>query len=140
MKPPILETTEAENDELEKYLSNSIMTYGIEQMNGEEPLKAFCSFKDHNDSLIGGIMGYKTLNLFFITHLYVEKQDRNNGYAKKLLQAIETKAKSLGCNILRLNTLNKKTSSLYESAGFEITNIIPSYMNGFDLTYYHKYI
>lgn len=37
-------------------------------------------------------MGYKTLNLFFITHLHVEKQNRNNGYAKKLLKEIENKA------------------------------------------------
>jgi len=137
---PVLETTEAENEELEKYLSSSIMAYGILQMKDEKPLKSFCSFKDHNGNIIGGVMGYKTLNLFSITHLHVEKQNRNNGYAKELLKEIENKAKILGCSILRLNTLNKKTSSLYSKAGFEVTNTIPNYMNGFDLMYYHKEI
>jgi len=135
-----LETTELENEEIEKYLSNSIMSYGIEQMNGEEPLKAYCSFKDKNRNIIGSIMGYKALNLFFITNLYVESEYRCNGYGNELLKAIEDKAKLLGCNILRLNTLNKKTSSLYTRAGFEITNNISNYMNGFDLLYYHKNI
>ena len=140
MKTPVLETTETANEEIEKYLSNSIMAYGIEQMNGEKPFKIFCSFKDHKGNLIGAVMGYKTLNLFFITHLYVEKQYRNNGYANTLLKEIENKARLLGCNILRLNTLNKKTNSLYSRAGFETTSTIPNYMNGFDLMYYHKNI
>ncbi len=85
-------------------------------------------------------MGYKALNIFFITQLYVENDYRNNGYGCKLLDAIENKAKLLGCNLLRLNTLNKKTVSLYTKAGFEETNRIIDYMDGFDLFYYHKNI
>lgn len=135
-----LETTELENEEVEKYLSDSILSYGVGQMNGEKPLKAYCSLKDKNRNIIGSIMGYKSLNLFFITQLYVESKYRNNGYGYKLLSAIENKAKSLGCNLLRLNTLNKKTSSLYARAGFKKTNSIVNYMNGFDLLYYHKNI
>ena len=140
MDQVILETTELENEQVEKYLSASIMSYGIEQMNGEKPLKAYSSFKDKDGNMIGSIMGYKTLNLFFITHLYVESKNRCNGYGNKLLEAIENKARLLGCNLLRLNTLNKKTSSLYIRAGFEKTNSISNYMDGFDLLYYHKNI
>jgi len=135
-----LETTELDNKEIEKYLSDSIIAYGIEQTNGEMPLKVYSSLKDKNGNFIGGIMGYKVLNLFFITHLYVESQHRNNGYGNKLLGAIENKANLLGCNLLRLNTLNKRTSSLYTRAGFHKTISISNYMNGFDLLYYHKNI
>jgi len=135
-----LETTELENEEVEKYLSDSLISYGIAQMNAEKPLKAYCSFKDKEGNIIGSIMGYKASNLFFITQLYVEKRYRNNGYGYKLLSAIENKAKSLGCNLLRLNTLNKKTMSLYTKAGFKKTNSITNYMDGFDLYYYHKNI
>lgn len=140
MDQVILETTELENEQIEKYLSDSIMSYGIEQMNGEKPLKAHCLFKDKDGKIIGSVMGYKTLNLFFITHLYVEGKNRCNGYGYKLLEAIENKAKLLGYNPLRLNTLNKKTSSLYARASFEKTSSISNYMNGFDLLYYHKNI
>jgi len=140
MEQAILETTEQENEEIEKYLTDSILSYGIEQMNGERPFKAYCSLRDTNGSIIGSVMGYKALNLFFITHLYVSSKNRNNGYGYKLLEAIENKAKLLGCNLLRLNTLNKKTSSLYTRAGFEKTSSIANYMSGFDLLYYHKNI
>ncbi len=109
-------------------------------MNGEKPIKAFCSFEDKVGNIIGSIMGYKSLNLFFITQLYVETQYRNNGYGHQLLCAIEDKAKALGCNVIRLNTLNQKTASLYTRAGFKETNSIVHYMNGFDLIYYHKNI
>ena len=85
-------------------------------------------------------MGYKSINLFFVTQLYVEDKYRNNGYGYKLLSAIEDKAKLLGCNLLRLNTLNKKTASLYTRSGFKKTISIINYMNGFDLIYYHKNI
>lgn len=118
MNQATLETTELENEEIEKYLSDSIMSYGIAQIDGEKPLKAYCSFKDRDGNIIGGIMGYKASNLFFVTQLYVESKYRNNGYGYKLLKAIEDKAKSLGCNLLRLNTLNSKTVSLYTRAGF----------------------
>ncbi len=87
MAKVILETTDLENKEIEKYLSDSILSYGIEQMNGEKPIKAYCSFKDEGGNIIGSIMGYKTLNLFFITSLYVESDNRYNGYGNKLLGA-----------------------------------------------------
>ncbi len=140
MNQAILETTELENEEIDKYLSDSIMSYGIAQMGGEKPLKAYCSFKDRDGNIIGSIMDYKASNLFFVTQLYVESKYRNNGYGYKQLKVIEDKAKSLGCNLLRLNTLNSKTASLYTRAGFEKTNSIINYMDGFDLLYYHKNI
>ncbi len=140
MNQSILETTELENEEIEKYLSDSIISYGIAQMNGDKPFKAYCSFKDKNGNIIGAIMGYKASNLFFVTQLYVESKYRNNGCGYKLLSAIENKAKALGCNLLRLNTLNKKAVSLYTRGGFEKTSSIINYMDGFDLLYYHKNI
>jgi ribosomal protein S18 acetylase RimI-like enzyme len=135
-----IETTECENEDVAKYLSDSIISYGIEQLNGNETKRVCCAIKDNNGNLIGGVMGHVTLNLFFISHLYVESEYRGRGHGSKLLEQIENKAKSYDCNLLRLNTLNKETKSLYERAGFEITISIPSYMNGFDLLYYHKKI
>jgi len=135
-----IETTECESEDLAKYLSDSIISYGIDQLNGKEPKKACCAIKDNNGNLIGGVMGYSSLNLFFISHLFVESEHRDRGHGSKLLEAIENKAKSYGCNLLRLNTLNKEIKSLYERAGFEKTISIPAYMNGFDLLYYHKKI
>jgi len=135
-----LESYEKECPELEKYLSDSITSYGIEQLNGNKPHKLFSCYKNSNEQVMGAIMGYVTFNLFFITHLFVEETHRNNGIGKILLTEIESAALNHGCNILRLNTLNRKAHSFYLDAGFIETTCISNHMNGFDLVYYHKNI
>lgn len=135
-----LEYDKAENSELEKYLSDSIVSYGLQQLRGKKPLKLFCCFRNARGEIVGAIMGSATLNMFFISHLFVEEKMRNKGIGTKLLSAMETYALQAGCNILRLNTLNKKTHAFYLNAGFEETACIADYMDGFDLVYYHKQI
>lgn len=126
--------------EIEEYLSESILNYGLDQLNGEKPVKLYCCSKDDEGNRIGGVMGYVTRNLFFITHLFVEKQYRNKGIGKALLLAIEEASKKQGCTLLRLNTLNNEAHSLYKKSGFDVTTTIKNYMNGFDLVYFHKSI
>jgi len=136
----ILETHKENYAELEKYLTDSIVSYGIEQLNGKEPKKLYCCYRENNGKLVAGIMGTATLNLFFVSYLFVDPEYRNNGLGSRLLLEIEKVAIQSGCNIIRLNTFNKKAHKLYLNCGFEETMSIPSYMNGFDLVYYHKNI
>ena len=135
-----LESYSEENVELERYLSDSIIGYGVDQLQGKEPIKLLCCFRDSNEKVVAAIMGSATLNLFFISHLFVEKNFRNQGLGTKLLSAIESLALDAGCNILRLNTFNKEAHQFYLNAGFKETVCISNYMNGFDLVYYHKKI
>lgn len=133
-------TSEDDNLALEKYLSDSIISYGLEQLKGHQPRKLYCCYKNKDGEIVAGIMGSKTLNLFFISHLFVEPEYRNSGLGSKLLSAIEKAARQAGCDMLRLNTFNKKTHTLYLKAGFDVSTQIPNYMNEFDLVYYHKNI
>ena len=135
-----LERYKDENSEIEKYLSDSITSFGIEQLQGKEPRKAFCCFRDSEGKIVAAIMGSTTLNLFFISHLFVENALRNKGIGTKLLSEIERIAQNFGCNILRLNTFNKEVHAFYLNAGFTETACITNYINGFDLMYYHKKI
>ena len=127
-------------EDIEQYLSESILSYGVDQLNGEKPVKLYCCSKNDKGNRVGGAMGYVTRNLFFITHLFVEQKYRNKGIGKALLLTIEKAAKEQGCTVLRLNTLNNGAHSLYTKAGFDITTTIENYMNGFDLVYFHKSI
>jgi len=135
-----LESYKENNEELEKYLSDSIISYGLEQLQGNEPSKLLCCFIDNKGQIVAGIMGSATLNLFFISHLFVAVEYRNKSLGTQLLSAIEELASQAGCNILRLNTFNKKAHAFYTNAGFEETISISNYMDGFDLVYYHKKI
>lgn len=96
------------------------------------------SLENFENKIIGGITGYSTLNLFFISNIFVEEEYRGKGLGKKLMLEIENSAKELGCNILRLNTFNKKTDKFYLDVGYKQTIIIKNYMDDFDLIYYEK--
>ena len=128
------------NIEIEEYLSQAITNYGIEQLQGKEPFKLYSCYKNEKGNITGAVMGNVTANLFFISHIYVEKINRNKGLGKKLLSEIELTAIEAGCNLIRLNTFNKKSHTFYLNSGFTETTCIKGYMNDFDLVYYHKKI
>ncbi|MFW2372310.1 MAG: GNAT family N-acetyltransferase [Gammaproteobacteria bacterium] len=134
----LIETSDQDNPALEQYLSEAITEYGINQINGETPRKLYSCLKNQHNIIVGGIMGYATLNMFFITHLFIDESIRNQGLAGRLLIDMENAGRNLGCDLLRLNTLNEKAGHLYTRAGFEETIRINNYIKGFDLVYYHK--
>jgi len=103
-----LESYTNSNVEIEEYLSQAITSYGMEQLQGNEPYKIYRCLKSEKGIMIGAVMGSVTDNLFFVSHIYVEKIYRNKGIGKKLLAEIELAAIEAGCNLLRLNTFNKK--------------------------------
>ena len=129
-----------ENEAVDNYLSQSIIDYGILQQKGDIPVKLFCSCKNNDGVFVGAVMGAKTLNLFFISHIFVEEKIRNNKIGSELLAKIEESAKNEGCTILRLNTFNDLSHRFYENNGFIETVRINNYMNGFDLVFYEKSI
>jgi GNAT superfamily N-acetyltransferase len=129
-----------EQKAIESYLSESITSFGMKQLNGFTPFKLYISCVSNSGQIIGAIMGTVTLNMLFVSHLFVEEKHRNKGIGKKLLLEIEVVALESNCNIIRLNTFNKKTNNLYIKSGFEETTSIPNYMGDFDLVYYEKTI
>lgn len=134
------ETIDSKFEELEKYLNEGLIEYGVAEAGGNKPKYIYCSIKDNQHKFVGGIKGYAMLNLFYISQLFVDENHRNIGLGKKLLSEIETVAKNHGCSTLRLDTLNKKSHSFYIKSGFEKTLEIKEYMKGFDLLFFHKHI
>lgn len=140
MEELILESYLSENQAIEQYLSDSIIQYGLAQHKTETPEKVFCSCKNKQGILLGAAMGTKTLNLLFISHVYVEDSNRGKGIGSVLLASMEQKAKELGCSVVRLNTFNNSSHSFYLKNGYKETMRIDGYMNGFDLIYYDKHL
>jgi len=135
-----IETLDSNYEELEKYLNEELINYGVAEAGGSKPKYMCCYIKDDQHKFIAGIKGYAMLDLFFISQLFVDENHRNIGLGKKLLSEIEVIAKNLACNTIRLDTFNKKSHSFYEKSGFEKTLEIKDYMKGFDLLFFHKYI
>jgi ribosomal protein S18 acetylase RimI-like enzyme len=55
-------------------------------------------------------------------HLYINKQNRNQGFAQKLIRKIEEEMKEYNLKILTLNVVpgNSKALALYKKMGFTI--------------------
>lgn len=140
MKEINFEHAEIADSVIENYLSQAITDYGLLQLNGETPVKLYCSCKCKKGTLIGAVMGSKTLNMFFVSHLYVDENYRKRGIGSQLLSRIESLAKDAGCDLIRFNTLNILSHNFYEINGYKETVRINDYMNGFDLVYYDKII
>jgi len=134
------ETIDSKYEELEKYLNQGLIDYGVIEAGGNKPKYIFCCIKDDQHKIIGGIKGYAMLNLFYISQLFVDEKHRKKGLGKKLISEIENAAKNHDCNIIRLDTLNEKSHSFYVKSGFEKTLEIKEYMKGFDLLFFHKHI
>ena len=132
--------TDTENAVLDQYLNDELLKYGVAEAGGNSPRYLYCGVKDAQEKYIGGIKGYVMLDLFFISQLFVDQKHRNIGLGSELVSKIEGVAKDHGCNVIRLDTLNKKSHDFYIKAGFEKTVIIKDYMKGFDLMFFHKYI
>lgn len=135
-----IKTVESKHEELDKYLSQQLIDYGVAEAGGNRPKYIYCSIKDSQGNYIAGIKGYAILNLFYISQLFVDKKHRNIGLGNKLLTEIENVAINHGCNTMRLDTLNNKSHSFYTKYGFEKTLEIKEYMKGFDLLFFHKHI
>jgi len=140
MKNYSFETIDAKHEELDKYLNDKLIEYGISEANGNSPVYLYCCIKDKKGNIIGGIKGYAMLEMFYISQLFVEEKYRNIGLGTKLLSKIETVAINHNCNIIRLDTLNNKSHAFYIKSGYEKTVTISEYMKGFDLLFFHKHI
>lgn len=109
---------------------------GIEADNNqEEMMNAYKNSIKHgayflvarlNDALVGWVLVDKSTDWFtqkeigWISDVYVKKEYRSQGYAKRLLQRSLKDFKELGYTDVRLNvfSFNKNAISLYEKLGF----------------------
>ena len=133
-----IKTLDSNCDDLDKYLDEELISYGVAEAGGHKPKYMCCYIKDDQHRFIGGIKGYVMLDLFYISQLFVDEKYRNIGLGKNLLSEIEVIAKKHACNTIRLDTLNKRSHSFYIKSGFKKTLEIKGYMKGFDLLFFHK--
>ena len=120
------------------FVVNGIIDYGKKSLEENKSEKRYCFLRKENGNLIGGGIGVSSLNMFFITHLYVEEKERCKGYGSYLLKSIEGQAAEVGCDLIRLNTVNERASSFYINYGYKVTVEISNYAGNYKLIYLEK--
>lgn len=75
----------------------------------------------NNGKAVAGLLGKVVINnVLYIDGLFVEEAFRNQGYASSLLTHIESEAKSRGCYLAYLDTINPGALAFYTKRGYQI--------------------
>lgn len=103
------------------YMLNKFLTHEVMMHAANEEDYAFYQMMDEND-LFGFISIHPEKDMLFLSKLYIRKDQRGNGYARKSLEFIEALAKEMNLKGIWLtcNKYNDHTLAIYKRLGFEI--------------------
>jgi len=134
-----IEFIENPDDEYVKPIVDGVLEYGESLVGLNSPIK-YASHLFDGKVLVGGTVGYRQFDRFYLTHIWVDSKHRGNGLGSKLLQSLEHELKILGCTSIILETLNERAVKFYECLGYSIISEIKEYVKGFDLVHLTKTI
>ena len=73
-----------------------------------------------NDTLVGGLLGHTSLNLFFVDLFFLPERMRSGGLGSKILRQAETEAVRRNCQQAVLYTIAFQASDFYKSHGYQV--------------------
>lgn len=122
-----------------KAIIDGVYDYGVQQVGADIPQKYTIKLMNGKE-IIGGLVGAVQYRRFYLSHLWVNEENRRMGYGSKLIDELEKQVKNIGCNSIILETLNKDAVTFYLNKKYNIVSCIKNYVEGFDLVYLCKAI
>ena len=110
------------------FIRNNLINYNKDNI-GSEPLIEHVNLILRNDDkeIVGGISGIIYMECLSIDLLWVSEELRGLGYGKKLLNEIETTAKSRKCKKVVLDTFSFQAPDFYRRNGYIIYAVLEDY-------------
>ena len=94
---------------------------------------------ERDGRLIAGLNGYMTaFKILYIDTVFVKEEYRRQGVGTELLREAERRAKTLGANIIRLDTFNWQGREFYKKLGYEEIGEYSSQEDGFSEHFFVK--
>lgn len=119
----ILIGTEKDADELGRLLwdFNKSIFPQCNDADKERPEETICYLMKDKDKIIAGIVGkFKKNYPLYVDIIFVEEAFRKQDYASFMLNKLEAEAKSRGCYLAFLDTMNVQAVSFYEKCGYSV--------------------
>lgn len=92
-----------------------------------------------NGKLIAGLDACMTaFKILYVSTVFVEEPYRRKGYGTKLMQEMESRAKKMGANIIRLDTFNWQGKDFYEAIGYEMVGSYENKLEGYSEHFFLK--
>lgn len=96
---------------------------------------------DDSGRIIGGCVAKMYCwNVVYIDTLWVDEEYRQNGLGEKLLNEIESLAKTKNCRLIHLDTFDFQAKEFYEKHGYEVFGVLKDCPKGHYRYYLKKAI
>jgi GNAT superfamily N-acetyltransferase len=129
-------------DEEKELLDNKLVTFNkskVPYQQSEDWISISYVLKDEAGQVIAGIIAaLHAWKVLYVDIMYVEAGHRGKGYGRLLLEKAEGKAKSLGCYLSYLDTLDFQAKEFYEKMGYSVFGVLEDCPRGHNFYYMQK--
>ena len=123
--------TAAARDEDLEIISEGVFSHGRAQARDGNAEPIACLVRDGTCVVAGG-SGRTEYRRLFVSYLWVSEPLRRQGFAQRILQALESEALRRGCRDALIETLDDRVASLYGRWGYAAVSVIPAYVGPFN--------
>lgn len=85
---------------------------------------------EENGRIIAGLDScITTFKILYVSTVFVDEEYRGMGYGRRLMEEMESRARAMGVNTIRLDTFSWQGKEFYEALGYRV---VGSYENAAD--------
>ncbi|OUL25241.1 GNAT family N-acetyltransferase [Nostoc sp. 106C] len=120
---------------------NKLVEYNSDrQIEKDEYQPLAILIRDHNNFVVGGLVGKTQWGWLFVSHLWVTEFLRGKGYGKQLMAKAEAAAKQRGCSYAYLDTFSFQSLGFYERLGYQRFGVLENFPPGYQRYFLKKEI
>ncbi len=122
---------EEDGDEFKLYL-RKILNESDTSLQPPKSRRFIVRVMDDRGDIAGGAIVWMYWGWLEITQLALEKEARGQGLGRRLMRAIEDKARAEGCARARVEVFGHQALGFYQKLGYQIVGKLENYPEGFD--------
>lgn len=85
---------------------------------------------EENGKIVAGLDScITTFKILYVSTVFVDEEYRGKGYGRRLMEEMESRARAMGVNTIRLDTFSWQGKEFYEALGY---SVVGSYENAAD--------
>ncbi len=136
MKADIVELSDEQVDELESALEKYDETYIKYKLDGRISIGIL-----DGETLVAGLDACMTaFKILYVSTVFVDEKLRRQGYGRRLIEEMEKRAKALGANTIRLDTLSWQGKDFYQTMGYQQVGHYENTEDGYEEYFFMKRI
>lgn len=132
----IIDLSESQVEELENALNTYDKNYITYKINGNISIGIL-----HAGAIVAGLDACMTaFRILYVSTVYVDEKYRRKGYGKALIEEMEKRAKTLGANIIRLDTFSWQGKEFYQAMNYEQVGYYKNDIDNYEEYFFMKRI